>query len=685
MVDLYKPRGDNFDFQLLDFGGGGGIFINVPTDTLTNSTFINWDNAFTDWNKGSRTNDFLYHTTIDGVWYGDYFAEGNSLPVNTIDELANYLKTPTHGNVTLIDPQTGPIYGWGTRVEDYVASDYFLATPTQTAIAPNTFQFEYLDRFELADITGGFDYFPPDELPYYDGQQYLYVGVEVLDEVGNIQSFDNLYGIEVTDNFEMDNIGSFDTNVYLTANFNHRFNLKYQHNADGGSLDTDKFYIFLWSATGHFAIKTINVNIGIDTGFYDDLLIPFEEDLWVDVPDLDYEPTNDGTTIQSPPDILYHLFEIEMGYKGGVDTEELEEARRVHQNFDGSLFKMGFSIKDEMRGSELASMIARESYCLPTLTNNKLGFKLLKPTYTGEEQYIVPITHSSIINMQVEREPTSKIVTRLKTYYDFNPSTENYIKDLPALTMGGGGYLLPGYDPGYYNLAQIDVNGEPTFDHTQYTKTVELRLIRDQYSALQWSVQHLFDKCQPHNLITVELPLRFCFLELGDVVRFPEGPYKNENILGEDYSRLLVRNGQYILPLFLIYEVEVGDTVKIKGRQLHHNTVDNLLFDGQNYITIDTDSVTWDGITPDTGEAWSDEGYLGPPDIDFEDGGAEFHGTGDMNTDGSLDVLDVVQIVNLVIEPDSVTEEQRLIADVNGDNNVDVLDVVQIITVIING
>ena len=56
-----------------------------------------------------------------------------------------------------------------------------------------------------------------------------------------------------------------------------------------------------------------------------------------------------------------------------------------------------------------------------------------------------------------------------------------------------------------------------------------------------------------------------------------------------------------------------------------------------------------------------------------------------MNTDGSLDVLDVVQIVNLVIEPDSVTEEQRLIADVNGDNNVDVLDVVQIITVIING
>lgn len=65
-------------------------------------------------------------------------------------------------------------------------------------------------------------------------------------------------------------------------------------------------------------------------------------------------------------------------------------------------------------------------------------------------------------------------------------------------------------------------------------------------------------------MITVELPLRFCFLELGDVVRFPEGPYKNENILGEDYSRLLVRNGQYILPLFLIYEVEVGDTVKLK-------------------------------------------------------------------------------------------------------------------------
>ena len=664
-MDLYKPRFNNFDTQYIDFGGAGGVFINIPTDTLTDSTFINWDNAFTDWNRGALTNDFLFSTTIDGLWYGDYFDSGNTLATTTIDELANNLKTPWYGDVTLVDPQTGPEYGWGYQPENYVATDYFLDTPTQTAFPANLFQIDELNSEN------------------YAGGSYSYLGVEILDDVGNLISYDNLYGIEVTDNFQPTTLGGAGGVSWLTSTFDHRFTMTYQHNGEAGSLQSDKFYIFLWSATGHYAIKTVNINIGLDPGFYDDLLIPYEEDLWVDVPEIDYNPTDDGTTIQRPPDILYHLFEIEMGYTGGINEQELEEARMVHANFDEQMFKMGFSIKDEMKGIDLVSQIAQESYCLPTLTNNKLGLKLLKPTYTGQESYIVPITHSSIISMQSERESTANIITRLKTYYDFNPSTENYVKDIPALTIGSS-YLLPAYDPGYYNLKQIEVNSQLTYDHTKYTKNVELRLIRDTHTALEWTVTHLLDNCQPHNLLTITLPLRYCFLELGDVLRFPEGPFNNENILGEDYSRLVVRNGQYILPLFIIHDIEISDTVKVRCRQLHHNKAEELIFDGQVYVTITGESASWDGTNPDTGEPWDDGGYLGPPDIDTGGGDVGGPGSGDGNGDGVLDILDVVPLVAHILDG-GASQEELDAWNTNQDSNIDVLDVIQIVSWILDG
>lgn len=58
---------------------------------------------------------------------------------------------------------------------------------------------------------------------------------------------------------------------------------------------------------------------------------------------------------------------------------------------------------------------------------------------------------------------------------------------------------------------------------------------------------------------------------------------------------------------------------------------------------------------------------------------------GDMNQDGSLDVLDIIQAVNLIlsdIEPDPF---EQYIADLNEDGDVDILDVVIIVDVIVQG
>ena len=52
---------------------------------------------------------------------------------------------------------------------------------------------------------------------------------------------------------------------------------------------------------------------------------------------------------------------------------------------------------------------------------------------------------------------------------------------------------------------------------------------------------------------------------------------------------------------------------------------------------------------------------------------------GDVNQDGSVNILDVVMTVNIVL-----SDEYDDIADVNNDGAVDVLDIVQLVDLILN-
>ena len=57
---------------------------------------------------------------------------------------------------------------------------------------------------------------------------------------------------------------------------------------------------------------------------------------------------------------------------------------------------------------------------------------------------------------------------------------------------------------------------------------------------------------------------------------------------------------------------------------------------------------------------------------------------GDINGDGSIDVLDVVNSVNFILGNSNPTEQEACAADVNSDGNIDVLDVVTIVNIILN-
>ena len=56
---------------------------------------------------------------------------------------------------------------------------------------------------------------------------------------------------------------------------------------------------------------------------------------------------------------------------------------------------------------------------------------------------------------------------------------------------------------------------------------------------------------------------------------------------------------------------------------------------------------------------------------------------GDGNFDGSIDVLDVVTLVNFILSIEVPTEDQLFWLDINQDNNLNVQDVILIVNMIL--
>ena len=58
---------------------------------------------------------------------------------------------------------------------------------------------------------------------------------------------------------------------------------------------------------------------------------------------------------------------------------------------------------------------------------------------------------------------------------------------------------------------------------------------------------------------------------------------------------------------------------------------------------------------------------------------------GDINSDGMVNVLDVVMLINEILVPGGFTETQMAVADLNSDGLLNVLDVVMLVNLILGG
>ncbi len=152
-------------------------------------------------------------------------------------------------------------------------------------------------------------------------------------------------------------------------------------------------------------------------------------------------------------------------------------------------------------------------------------------------------------------------------------------------------------------------------------------------------------------------------------------PFLSENAKGHSLKDL--KEFYHIYP-WGRYPIEISDATK------DHTLVRKSSVTSGNPLWLDNPDTGEQGSAGDDAEdsewivldidTWNNLGFH---DMDGEDEGCTLNG--DVNSDGILNVLDVVQIVSAIV--DSATDGLEC-ADMNGDDIVNVLDIVQIVSTI---
>ena len=403
----------------------------------------------------------------------------------------------------------------------------------------------------------------------------------------------------------------------------------------------------LLSVSDHFSYSD-NIDIPI--------LDIYEE--WVE----EYNPSEN--LITQPSDIMHHIISEELGLdKNNIDLTSKQQSWEQHVDF-----KMAFSVNKEIESKTLIQEISQSCKSIPTLVNDMLKFITIKDTYNGNES-MSTINADDVLNYSFSRTSLDKVRTKVEVHYEKDYGLDSYLSSSISFVNINSYFLNGDYgslddleNSNYYGFKYNESDNE--IDHIDSFLDFECPYIRDSLSAFALSNHLLLWNLNQHNIVDLKLPLKYYSLEVGDLIDFDK-MLLGKKVYGEKYvleneGDMPFRCGQAILPLFMITETKKGlNDVKIKAIQLHHMNNNN--------------------------PVWKDYEYSTPALMLQESVGQYLAGSGDVNGDGNVNILDVVTLINAIVE-DNIQDwdaDRISAADINGDGNVNILDVVLLVNQII--
>lgn len=358
--------------------------------------------------------------------------------------------------------------------------------------------------------------------------------------------------------------------------------------------------------------------------------------------------------LELPGEILYDLVEKECNYESEIIQDDIEEIDLNYNNW-----KFAFT-----QNQNIPAHILIEDFCKSSKSfarfglDNKFILNTIKDNYTNDD-IDKTIVVDDIISYKYDKSPLKDVKTLVKVKYNYDYGNKKYNSETNDITVSN--LSLPqdisGYDYNYYNLNENDEDSTLIFKSSYIRDELTANNLRDW--LLSWYMNQ-------HNYIHLDLNLSYADLELNDIVVFDK-LINNMLLYGEDYTQTVFRNGQEILPYFMVVELTKSvEKVSLKLVQLHKHDLDYF---------------------PST---FVYENYIQPDFVDIEEEEEEEEGSdiliGDANFDGVLNYFDIQKIINIVMgsEPYPDAGSDLFIAcDVNNDGAVDMNDIVALMDIVL--
>ena len=436
--------------------------------------------------------------------------------------------------------------------------------------------------------------------------------------------------------------------------------------------------------------------------------------------------------VEKPGDIIEDLLVAEMNYSEGILEEELDDCRLEHSAFNGEYdWSLAFSIEEKITAQDLFTHIANSTKMFPRFNSNdgQFTFNTLRERYYppdhGYHEGWHDLSPEKVISFKWKMSDLKYLKNEVNVKYAKFYGGSSYLKETGFITVGDvlsrqlGSDWESAYGSKYLTYYRI------TEDEDDHKLEVENNYIRDEVTAIALAEHLLLKQMNQAAIITLEYPMisEAFSIEVGDVIYLPSMP-NQQKIQGVDFTKVQSKFGQIIYPLFFVTSLKKDiqkNKMTIEGHQIHcFNSGTTHLSDWAEFTSLSnhpTDFSIDHGMSNvavptsyDGHEEIPDIEYYGCLDpealnygwtIDGENVGAEnitYDGAnciyeeasmaawGDSTLDGTVDILDIVQIVThiLAINPIWHQGDQSFAnADVNFDDTIDVLDVIAIVSVVL--
>jgi hypothetical protein len=403
---------------------------------------------------------------------------------------------------------------------------------------------------------------------------------------------------------------------------------------------------------------------------------------------IDLNNENDYSLIENPADIIYHFLEKELELIDFVDIDRIGIAR------NNSMIKMmSFSLSDTIKSKDLIEKICQNSNLFPSFKGTSLfSLSTIKSIYSSSD---ATIQSKDVIKHSFTRTPIEKVNTIVNVKYKKDYATDQYMEEtgyVDCYDMFGNKDL--GYENGYsYDYLGLDREDKVLEFESEFIRT------RGQAKALRDFL--LLYSCNQHNILKLSLPLKYLYLEAGDIVNF-DSLLNGVKVYGEDYTQQEARNGQTIFPYFIINSIDKRpNKINIEATQLHElekkftpelGSITRTFAEGQtlNYLIEDIEEL--DDFIIGAKKYYTEEqkrvsdinidNYIDEHDLVALQSQLSLSEFADITGDGAVNVADIVALV-AATTGDDLTDDQIEMFDVNDDGSVNVIDIVATINQIL--